>query len=177
MVRVSTIESFADRVRKSDRKKVRPSPVKCPSMSSDYRNKQYQDGNKMCEKSSACDRIRDKTDSNIKVCRFVTQQDLANQTLWWRSHRIQKGTCTWKNKGYDRIRDLHLEIWSIIEGDFLGHSLHDTKTWFCCDWVKKNGNVAVFNEGFGPITYGSFLEYELHGDMKLQLRTWPIKRL
>ena len=63
------------------RKKVRPSPVKCPSMSSDYRNKQYQDGNKMCEKSSAFDRIRDKTDSNMKVCRFVTQQDLANQIL------------------------------------------------------------------------------------------------
>ena len=48
------------------RKKVPPSPVKCPSMSPDYRNKQYQDGNKMCEKSSACDRIRDKTDSNMK---------------------------------------------------------------------------------------------------------------
>ena len=48
------------------RKKVRPSPVKCPSMSSDYRNKQYQDGNKMCEKSSACDRIRNKTNENMK---------------------------------------------------------------------------------------------------------------
>ena len=34
------------------------------SMPSIYRNKQYQDGNKMCEKSSACDRI----DSNMKVC-------------------------------------------------------------------------------------------------------------
>ena len=58
------------------------SAISRESMSSDYRNKQYQDGNKMCEKSSACDRIRDKTDSNIKVCRFVTQQDLANKTLW-----------------------------------------------------------------------------------------------
>ena len=86
------------------------SAISRESMSSDYRNKQYQDGNKMCEKSSACDRIRDKTDSNIKVCRFVTQQDLANQTLWWRSHRIQKGTCTWKNKGYDRIWLLHLKM-------------------------------------------------------------------
>ena len=63
------------------RKKVRSSPVKCPSMSSDYRNKQYQDGNKICEISSAFDRIRDKTDSNMKVCRIVTQQDLANQIL------------------------------------------------------------------------------------------------
>ena len=48
------------------RKEVRPSPVKCPSISSDYRNKQYQDGNKKREKSSACDRIRDKTSENMK---------------------------------------------------------------------------------------------------------------
>ena len=75
----------------------------------------------MCEKSSARDRIREKTDSNIKVCRFVAQQDLANQTLWWRSHRIQKGTCTWKNICYETIRHLRLEMSSIIQ---LAHILH-----------------------------------------------------
>ena len=130
------------------RKKVRPSPVKCPSMSSDYRNKQYQDGNKMCEKSSAFDRIRDKTDSNMKVCRFVTQQDLANQILWWRSHRIQKGTCTWKNTIYDTIRHLHLEMSSIIQRDFPCTHSSCRITWFWCDWLKKNWNVAVLKLRF-----------------------------
>ena len=130
------------------RKKVRPFPVKCPSMSSDYRNKQYQDGNKMCEKSSAFDRIRDKTDSNMKVCRFVTQQDLANQILWWRSHRIQKGTCTWKNTIYDTIRHLHLEMSSIVQRNACAQVLHWSVTWFWYDWLKKNWNVAVLKLRF-----------------------------
>ena len=119
-----------------------------PSMSSDYRNEQYQDGNEMCEKSSAFDRIRDKTDSNMKVCRIVTQQDLANQILWWRSHRIQKGTCTWKNTIYDTIRHLHLEMSSIVQRNACAQVLHWSVTWFWYDWLKKNWNVAVLKLRF-----------------------------
>ena len=129
-------------------KKGSASPVKCPSMPSDYRNKQYQDGNKMCEKSSAFDRIRDKTDSNMKVCRFVTQQNLANQILWWRSHRIQKGTCTWKNTIYDTIRHLHLQMSSIIESVSSYTFFIWSITWIWCDWLKKNWNLAVLKLRF-----------------------------
>ena len=140
-----TLKTSLDNCLEIRRKKVPPSPVKCPCMLSDYRNKQYQDGNKICEKSSACDRIRDKADSNIKVCRFVTQQDLANQTLWWKFHRIQKGTCTWKNKGYDRIWLLHLKMSSIVERVSCAKVLHWSVTWFWYDWLKKNWDVAILN--------------------------------
>jgi len=119
-----------------------------PSMSSDYRNKQYQDGNKMCEKNSASHRIRDKSDSNMEVSRFVTQQDPANQILWCRSHRIQYGTCTWKITYYDTIRHLHLDMSFIIGGVSWAQVLHWSIAWFWCDWQKKTWNVAVFKLRF-----------------------------
>ena len=113
-----------------------------PDMSSDYRNKQYQDGNKMCEKKFG---MWSNSRHNRLEILFLTERNPANKILWRMSHRIQKGTCTWKDICYETIRHLHLEMSSIIQRDFPCTHSSCRITWFWCDWLKKNWNVAVLN--------------------------------